>query len=107
MRLKSKNKDIVRHIHRLLLVRNFYEACNEIWYYGEFDFFYDYCRHLQYKFKGGWVRHYYYTTAVEVFFNKHYNANLLSPNSGEPRRDSYLDFYLGKEIKSIKELTND
>jgi len=104
MRLKSKNKDIVRHIHRLIMQRNFYEVCNEIWYYGEFDFFYDYCRHLQYKFKGDTLRHFYYMTAIDVFFDKHYNANLMNPSEGEPRRDSYLDFFLGKEIKSIKEL---
>lgn len=106
MRLKSKDKDLVKHIHRLYLERKFFEVCNEIWYYGDFDFFYDYCRHLQYKFKSEWVRSFYYKGVVDVFFDEHYNANLLNPNKGEPRKDNYLDFILGedKKSKSIKEL---
>ena len=80
--------------------------CNMIWYYGEFDFFYDYCRHLQYKYKSKEHRHWTYLKVSNIFFSEHYNANLMNPSEGEPRADSYLDFYLGKEIKSIKEIVN-
>ena len=80
--------------------------CNEIWYYGEFDFFYDYCRHLQYKFKGKYLGHWYYNSVLDLFFSEHYNVNLMNPQQGEPRKDDYLDFYLGKDIKSIKDLIN-
>ena len=80
--------------------------CNVIWYYGEFDFFYDYCRHLQYKYKSQEHRHWTYMMVVDIFFSEHYNANLMNPNQGEPRPDTYLDFFMGKEIKSIKEMTN-
>ena len=78
--------------------------CNEIWYYGEFDFFYDYCRHLRYRFKSEWYRHWYYGGVANIFFSEHYNVRLMFINQGEPRKDDYLDFYLGKEKKSIKEI---
>ena len=47
-----------------------------------------------------------YMWILDIYFNKHYNANLMNPIDGEPRRDSYLDFILGTEktTKSIKEL---
>ena len=106
MRLKSKNKDIVRHIHRLFMQESFYEMCNEIWYYGEFDFFYDYLRHIKYKYKDEGHRHWCYTHMTDIFFNKHYNANLLNPISGDERKNDYLDFLLGKEVLSIKEMLN-
>jgi len=106
MRLKSKNKDYVRFAHKLFRQERFFDMCNIIWCYGEFDFFYDYCQHLKYKFKSDWMRDYYYYGVVNIYFDKHYNPNLLNPIQGEPRKDSWLDFYLGKDLKSIKELVN-
>jgi len=106
MRLVSKNRELVKHIRNLFLTGNFHEMCNEIWYYGEFDFFYDFCRHLQYRYKDEQHRHDMYMWILDIYFNKHYNANLMNPIDGEPRRDNYLDFILGTEktTKSIKEL---
>lgn len=106
MRVASKSKDHIRLIHSLFLQRKFFDMCNQIWYYGEFDFFYDYCRHLQYKYKSEDLRHDTYSYVVDLFFSGRYNINLMFPNEGEPRKDSYLDFILGEEkkTKSIKEI---
>jgi hypothetical protein len=106
MRIASKSKEHIRHIHKLFLQKSYYEMCNEIWYYGEFDFFFDYCKHLQYKYNSEKHRSDMYNGVVDIFFTGHYNANLMNPIQGEPRRDTYLDFILGteKNSKSIKEL---
>ena len=90
MRLKSKDKNLVKHIHILYRKKYYYEMCNEIWYYGEFDFFYDYCRHLRYRFKSEWYRHWYYGGVANIFFSEHYNVRLMFINQGEPRKDDYL-----------------
>jgi hypothetical protein len=107
MRLAAKSKEHIRYARDLFHTGRWVAMCNEIWAYGEFDFFYDLLRHLQYKYKSELYRAQVYNEIVEIFFSPMYNANLMNPQQGEPRRDKWMDFYMGgKEIKSIKQLLN-
>lgn len=104
MRLAAKNKSMLQHIHKLYLQGEWFEMCNEIHYYGEFDWAFDMLRRLEYKYKSEQYRSDIYHHIVELYFSPYYNKSLNYPSSGERRRDSYMDFYLGKSY-SIKEIT--
>ena len=96
MRLASKDKDHIRYIRQLYLQGRWVAMCNEIWYYGEFDFAYDFLRHVQFRYKNEHYRSDMYRNIVNLYFSGQYNPNLMNPSEGEERKDNWLRFYLGE-----------
>ena len=95
MRLASKDKEHIRYIRQLYLQGKWLQMCNEIWYYGEFDFAYDFLRYVQFKYKNEQYRSDMYRNIINLYFSGQYNPNLMNPSEGEPRKDRWLEFYLG------------
>ena len=106
MRLASKDKEHIRYIRHLFLQGKWIEMCNEIWYYGEFDFAYDFLRHVQYKYKNEHYASSMYREIVDIYFSGQYNPNLMNPQDGEPRKDRWLEFYIGNN-EGISEGANE
>lgn len=106
MRLASKDKEHIRYIRHLFLQGKWIAMCNEIWYYGEFDFAYDFLRHVQYKYKNEHYASSMYRELIDIYFSGQYNPNLMNPSEGEPRKDRWMEFYMGNN-EGISEGVNE